>query len=424
MTRIRFVHTADLHLDSPFTGLKSVAPPDVAAHLREATFRAYDAIIDLCLREKVDALLVAGDIYDGADRSLRAQLKFIDGLKRLDEAGIRAFVCHGNHDPLDGWEAQLARPAGCHRFGPQVEAVSLDPSEPAKGSVYGYSYPKRNMRENLIPLFPHPTPGEFSIGLLHCNVGANTGHEPYAPCTLSDLEATGIDYWALGHVHTRQVLRERGPTIVYPGNPQGLHPNETGARGVYLVEVSDSGQVALDFRAVDSVRWERLEMSIDGLETEQALLDLAELRAGQLIDAADGRHVLYRVEIAGRSALHHSLRRPGFADDLQALINESWSRQQPFAWCERVRVATRPEFDREQRLQAGDFVGDLLRLIDEAQGDSQMMAQMAADLQPLYNHSRAKRYLQDLLPAENELLDLLTDAEARCIERLVDEEMA
>ena len=98
MSIIRFVHAADLHLDSPFKGLSDVQP-EIAARLKNATFDAYQNIIDLCISERVDALLVAGDVFDGADRSLRAQLRFMDGLRRLHEAGIRAFICHGNHDP-------------------------------------------------------------------------------------------------------------------------------------------------------------------------------------------------------------------------------------------------------------------------------------------------------------------------------------
>ena len=124
MTRLRFVHAADLHLDSPFGGLRSLAP-EIAETLYQATFKAYDNIIDLCIQEQVNALLIAGDIFDGADRSLRAQLKFRDGLIRLQEANIRSFICHGNHDPLDGWEAQLTFPEGCHRFGSELEQVPV-----------------------------------------------------------------------------------------------------------------------------------------------------------------------------------------------------------------------------------------------------------------------------------------------------------
>ena len=142
MPRLRFVHAADLHLDSPFTGLRAVAPGEVSGALRSATFEVYDRIVDLCIEERVDALLVAGDVYDGADRSLRAQLKFVDGLRRLDEAGIRSFICHGNHDPLDGWEARLDLPAGCVRFGSQVTGEPVFPSDPGRATVYGMSYPQ------------------------------------------------------------------------------------------------------------------------------------------------------------------------------------------------------------------------------------------------------------------------------------------
>lgn len=416
MTRLRFVHAADLHLDSPFTGLQSLAP-EIAAYVREATFAAYDAIIDLCLREKVDALLVAGDIYDGADRSLRAQLKFIDGLKRLDEAGIRSFVCHGNHDPLDGWEARLALPPGCHRFGPAVERIPFDPTDPGRALICGISYPKRDVRENLIPRFGRCDPDVFAIGLLHTNVGGNTEHEAYAPCSLDDLKATGIDYWALGHIHTRQVLHEADPTVVYPGNPQGRHMKETGARGVYLVDVSDSGQITPEFCSVDSVRWECLETSIDNLETEQELLDLVQKRSSDAVNEADGRHLLYRTVIVGRGPLHHAVRRSRFAEDLCDQTNEWHSGETPFAWCERVDVSTTVPFDREDRRQARDFMGDLLRLVDQVRDDDDLLDEIATELEPLFHHGRAKRYLRQL-PAIEELRSLLTEAETRCLREL------
>ena len=116
MTRLKFVHTADLHLDSPFGGLRSIAP-EIAETLYQATFNAYNNIIDLCIQEQVDALLIAGDVFDGADRSLKAQRKFVDGLNRLDGAKIRSFVFHGNHEPLNGGDAQVQFPRRCHRFG-------------------------------------------------------------------------------------------------------------------------------------------------------------------------------------------------------------------------------------------------------------------------------------------------------------------
>ena len=151
MTRIRFVHAADLHLDSPFVGIRAAAPDNVARALHDATFAAYENIIEFCIDERVDALLVAGDVYDSSDRSLRAQLRFVEGLKRLDDAGIRSFVCHGNHDPLDGWEARLDYPPGCTRFGPDFEAVPVFEDDPERAVVHGISYPTRDVYDNLVP---------------------------------------------------------------------------------------------------------------------------------------------------------------------------------------------------------------------------------------------------------------------------------
>ena len=129
-----------LHLDSPFVGIQNVAPDNVASALRDATFSAYENIIGLCIEEQVDALLVAGDVYDSADRSLRAQFRFVEGLRRLEEAGIRSFICHGNHDPLDGWEARLDYPKSSTRFLKDAQAVPIFKEDPGRGVVHGISY--------------------------------------------------------------------------------------------------------------------------------------------------------------------------------------------------------------------------------------------------------------------------------------------
>ena len=423
MTRIRFVHAADLHLDSPFSGLRSIVP-EIAQTLHQATFNAYDKIIDLCIREQVDALLVAGDIFDGADRSLRAQLKFADGLNRLEAANIRSFICHGNHDPLDGWEAQITLPGGCHRFGAELTQAPVFEDEPGRAVVYGISYPQREVRESLVPLFGAVEAGPFNIGLLHANVDSNPAHDSYAPCTLNDLKDTGIDYWALGHVHTRQVLSEANPTVLYPGNPQGRHPNEPGARGVYLVEVTDAGHVSLDFRAVDVVRWATLEIDIRALETEQSLVDKIEQEVSLCQDDADGRDIIFRLVLNGRGPLHDSLRRPGFIDDLAERVNETGLRRRPFLWCERIRASTASLIDREQQRQRSDFVGDLVRLCDELQVTPDSLSEIREKLQELYGRGNAGRYLNQYAPTEDDLLELMVSAEAACLAELLDEDSA
>ena len=418
---LRFVHSADLHLDSPFVGLRAVAPEEVSRTLRQATFEAYDNIVDLCIEERVDALLVAGDVYDGADRSLRAQLKFVDGLRRLDAAGIRSFICHGNHDPLDGWEARLDLPDSCTRFGAEVTGEPVFPDDPGKATVYGMSYPRREVRENLSPHFLDLPSGGFNIGLLHANVGGNPDHDSYAPCSVPDLQETDIDYWALGHVHTSVVLREDSPTIVYPGNPQGRHPNELGARGVYLVEVDGSGSVGLEFRAVDVIRWERRDLDIGELADEQQVISAIFGLADSALDGADGRPVVLRLVLGGRGPMNRWLRLPDTAPDVLERLNDEYADVRPWLWCERIQLETGSSIDRERIKQREDFTGDLARLVEDIAQSPEALEELRQPLRDLYETQRARRYLRDLLPGDDELTRILAAAEEECLSELADE---
>ena len=422
MTRIRFVHAADLHLDSPFTGIRSTAPENVGNALYAATFKAYERIVDLCISERVDALLVAGDIYDGADRSLRAQRSFIEGLERLHRAGIRSFVCHGNHDPLDGWEARLTYPPSCHRFGGEWESVPLFKDDPGHAVIHGVSYPRREVKRNLARRLGGVDPSPVSIGLLHANVGGDPNHEPYAPCRLEDLARSGVDYWALGHVHTRRVLSDQAPTVIYPGNPQGRSPSETGSRGVYLVEIDDSRTANLDFRPTDTVRWEQREVDISTFQTEQELLDALHDGMQRLLDGADGRSIVARLMLTGRSALNRRLRRENTVDDLTEILNRDWAEQSPFAWCERIEDASASPFDRAARLKGADFLAEVLRTADQAKSAVDLQEQVRAGLSELYAHHRFRRYLKDDTPDDNDLSALIVEAEDVIVNLLVDDE--
>ena len=419
---LRFVHAADLHLDSPFSGLRSVAPDKVTSALRQATFDAYENIINLCIDKRVDALLIAGDVYDGADRSLRAQLKFLDGLKRLDNVGIRSFICHGNHDPLDGWEARLDLPSSCVRFGDAVTGEPLFPEEPDRATVYGISYPRQDVYENLSPRFRNLPRSKFNIGLLHANVGGNPDHDSYAPCSVSDLQDTDIDYWALGHVHTRGVLREEGPSIVYPGNPQGRHPNELGSRGVYLVDIDEQGKVNLEFYPMDAIRWERKRLDIVDLDSEQRVLDSIFDMADSALKEAGGRPVVLRITLEGRGDMNSRLRRPGTLEEILEHLNEVYAGDSPWLWCERIQLETAPAINHEQVIQREDFVGDLARLAEELIESPTSLEELRDSLRKLYETSRARRHLSGLLPEGEELKRLVSAAEAECIAELVDAE--
>ena len=416
----RFVHAADLHLDSPFKGIRETEPR-VAAILRRATFEAYERVIDLCIDRRVDALLVAGDVFDGADRSLAAQIQFVRGLERLHAAGIRAFICHGNHDPLDGWGARLKMPPSVHQFGERAEAVPVDPQSSTGPVVCGISYPTREIRSSLVPEFPAPEAGRVTIGMLHANVGTNTGHEAYAPCTVEDLAATGYDYWALGHVHTRGILRDAAPLVVYPGNTQGRHPNERGPRGVYLVEVDAHGTMSPEFIAVDSVRWEQVDVQINGIEDDGALVSRLEALVDDLVTQANDRHLVYRVRLEGRGPVHESLARADNIDGLVDQLNQAWGHRQPVAFCGGILDESRSQLDRAALVESKDFVGDFLSLSDAASADEALLAELQQELAPLYDNARARRFLGNSLPATDDMRDLVAAAEDVALGLLVDD---
>ncbi|MEO8680863.1 MAG: hypothetical protein ABI665_17560, partial [Vicinamibacterales bacterium] len=211
---------------------------------------------------------------------------------------------------------------------------------------------------------------------------------------------------------------QQAPVIVYPGNPQGRHPVETGERGVYLVEVGADRGVRLTFHDVSVVRWAQVTVEIDDLETDHDLIDAIDSAVAVAFDA-EGRDVVCRVTVTGRGPLHAATHKGDFSATLRARINDGWSRGDPFGWCERVEVTTRPAFDREEQRQAGDFVGDLLRLVDDIQSDPVQLAALREQLGSLYGHPRAKKYLGPSLPEDGELGALLADAEGRALEQLL-----
>lgn len=418
--QLRFVHTADLHLGSPFKGLEKVSP-QVAAELRNSTFRTFENIIDLCIAEQADALFIAGDIFDSADRSLQAQIAFHKGLFRLDHAGIASFICHGNHDPLDGWEAKLALPPSCHQFGPDIAEVPVDAEGKDRVVVVGVSYPTRDIRANLALGFRRPAGAEFVIGLLHCNAAEDPGHGAYSPCSLEDLVGTGIDYWALGHIHNRKVLTDSRPWIVYPGTPQGRQPKESGARGVYVVSVNDGG-VGMEFRPVDVIRWEAIELDIQSLTSEQELIDRIVNAAKERLDSSEGRSLVFTLSLTGTTPLHDTLRRPNFTTELVDEVNGRFANTNPWAWCGKTSISTKAPFNRAERRQAQDFLGVLLRFIDDVKSNDGLRSDIRAELNLLYDDERLRGYLQLSDLGSQDLDALIDEAEAICVEHLVEPE--
>lgn len=420
MKPFSFLHTADLHLDSPFKGISEINE-EISLELTEATFKTYNNIIELCIEKQVDFLLIAGDIYDGADRSLRAQLRFRDGLKRLSEGGVKAYIVHGNHDPLDGWSANLDWPKNVHIFnGESVENVSVEKDGEKIAQIYGISFLNREIETNLTKKFPEISKKAlFTIGMLHCNVGTNTSHEPYAPCTLQDLITSNFDYWALGHVHKKAIINDENPLVIYPGNPQGLHPKETDAKGCFLVNVDANGEPTAEFIEVDSIKWFIEELSIDSLYTEQELISQIHNYMRKIRGEAKGRPSICRIILTGRSALHSSIARKGVLDDILKGIREDEEGEKQFVWIESIEDNTNPNIDHKSLLERKDFIGDLVKQFEEFSHDENKILDLKESLDPLFTSPGGRKLLEPI--DDKHFLALIKKAETLCLDKLMGE---
>ncbi|MGH2402701.1 MAG: metallophosphoesterase family protein, partial [Candidatus Limnocylindria bacterium] len=265
--------------------------------------------------------------------------------------------------------------------------------------------------------------------LLHTNVGDRPGHANYAPCSVEDLRASGMHYWALGHIHQPgRVLDD--PPAYYSGIPQGRDPGELGARGCYLVEVDASGGVTPIFLATDVVRWHPLEVSIDGLADADALREACRAAIDLAMADAGGRSLVVRVRLFGRGPLHTSLVRTGYVADLRQLLNEERGVVPPLAWIESIRDATRAEIDLEARRDAPDFVGDFLRTVAAARRSGRTtdpeeferwQAILGESVHALFEAApRGRKYLRDVAPDADALVGpLLDEAETLGLDLLV-----
>lgn len=393
----RFMHAADLHLDSPFRGLSKV-PYAVRERLKNSTLNALDRLVDTVLREELDFVVLSGDLYDAADRSLRAQLRMQQAMNRLSEAGAQVFVVHGNHDPSGGRTARLDWPANVHVFG--TEEVGCAPAFTRGGElaahVYGISYRQSAVKDNLALRYRIREGAPFHLAVLHGNIDGLQGHDNYAPCKLAELAVSGFDYWAFGHIHDRRVLHEY-PHIVYPGNIQGRSIRETGPKGAYRVDVSEQGRVSLAFRELSEVRWLVRDVRLGEADGEQSLKDRLLETAEDARREAEGRPAVLRLRITGGGALLERLLRDDEAEEWAAELR-SWlgspDERDDWVWVERIAVEAGGGSRAADGASEDGFLGELLRLSAASASDpdaSRALLREAAA--PLRQHPRLRQWL-------------------------------
>ena len=363
MATFRFLHCADLHLDSPLRGLE--ANPDAPAdRIRRATRRALENLVDVVLREKLDCVVAAGDLYDGDWQDWRTGQFLISQIGRLTAAGIPFVAIRGNHDAESVITRRLRMPHLLDTKRP--ETIRL-PNMPV--SIHGQSFATRAVTANLAKDYPAADADRFNIGLLHTSVDGREGHDSYAPCSVEQLSGHGYHYWALGHVHQREVLSDT-PWIVFPGNLQGRHINESGAKGATLVTVINDRVAKVEPIILDDVRWARIEVAIPSDADEDAALALTRTRLLAAYEQAGGRLLATRIGLSGTCAAHaaFSANVHGAREKLRA---EAMTIDGPDAiWTETITIATRPMIDTASLKNREDAIGRLvcaLETIDPAQ---------------------------------------------------------
>jgi len=331
---VKFVHAADLHIDSPLRGLdKYEGAP--AARLRAATRRALENLVALCIEERAAFLLLAGDVFDGTWKDFSTGLFFATQMTRLREAQIPVVIVRGNHDAASSITKNLRLPDNVRELSSKKpDTIELGD---AGTCVHGQSFAQRAVTDDLAARYPDAVRGAFNVGLLHTCLDGREGHERYAPTTLEIMRAKGYDYWALGHVHAREVL-SKDPWIVFPGNLQGRHARETGAKGCMLVTVEDRQVVAAEHRAVDVLRWAALSVDADSADAATLTGRIAD-QVRSALCAAHGRPVLARLTLTGSTELHGRLL--GDTERLAAECRNAALDADGDLWVERVDVRTR-----------------------------------------------------------------------------------
>ena len=393
----RFLHLADLHLETRFGGR-----PETRERLRQATREAFRRAVDHAISNRLDALLAAGDLFDDPILSVQTEMFFAGELRRLAQAGVWFVAACGNHDPggagfrcaelgVDGERVRFFRRA-------EPEALRIrDRDGVEKGVVVGAGFERDFESTNLAARFPSVTGALPVVGLLHTNVESAKSageHARYAPSSRADFARLAYSYWALGHIHLRQQAVD-GLPVHYAGNLQGRHVGETGEKGGLAVEAFAGASAEPAFVRFASVRWEQLE--IGGLGAVASIAALADTLARRIeaLPRAGDETLALRIELAGESGLARRLR----GGDERAQLAQGVAARTGLLELELRASGLRPPLDRAQLRETPSVLAEALALIERAGADPALLASLApAELARTFDDEPARQaYLRELL---------------------------
>ncbi|EDL62308.1 metallophosphoesterase family protein [Gimesia maris] len=409
----RFIHAADIHLDSPLKGLEQYegAPVEI---IRTAPREALVNLVDLAIDESVAFVLIAGDLYDGDWRDFNTGLFFIRQAQRLRDAGIPLYLISGNHDAANRITRSLQLPENVTFFSPTQAETKLIPELDV--AIHGQSFATAAVYDNLAQNYPAAHSGCFNIGVLHTCATGSEGHERYAPCTLEDLKIHNYDYWALGHIHKREILCE-DPLIAFSGNIQGRHIRETGPKGCLLVTVDDERRLRTEFRALDILRWERAIVDLDGARSLEEALERVSTTMETLFGQAEGRTLALRIDLQGACPAHNELlaRRHQLIAEIRVRALDVGGGE---IWIEKIKINTSDPASGNTEI-SDDALGEIHQVFAQVKANPLLLAELGCDFSKL-NQKLPANVRNSALRLNDQawLNELLTEAESVLMSRL------
>ncbi|SEP80170.1 metallophosphoesterase family protein [Piscibacillus halophilus] len=377
---VRFLHSADLHLDSPLKGLSNL-PKAIYDDLSRSTINAFHKMVDVAINEKVDFVLIIGDLFDQESSSIKSSLELKKGLERLNSNFIKAYISFGNHDYMMQQKAKLNFPENTFVF-PSNGVINTTYEKDGRvlAEISGFSYQQRAVIENMVEQYQKTTEAPYHIATLHGSLKTNQEHDTYAPFLLEDLKSVNADYWALGHIHKREILHQQ-PLVVYSGNIQGRHMKESGEKGCYLVELNGQ-EPHMSFHQLHDVLFSEEEVAIENVKSPEDIVNKLEQFKGTLRKEKHKTIVRLTVHLSGSDDLSIG---PDFVDEVLEIVNETEEEENTWIWINEMRLMKHQQYDREELKESNPFINEILKTIDQTE-------ELDAYIDELQLHPLFKKY--------------------------------
>ncbi len=362
----KFIHAADIHLDSPLRGLSRYESAPVES-IRDASRRAFENLVDIAIEEKVAFVLLAGDLYDGDWKDYSTGIFLSQQIGRLGQHNILVFAVAGNHDAANRMTKALDSPANMKILSTRkAETIKLDDLGVA---IHGRSFGTQHVDENMAVTFDTAVKGMFNIGVLHTSLNGREGHAVYAPCTVNDLRSKGYQYWALGHVHQQEFVSE-DPWIVFPGCIQGRHIRESGSKGCVLVTVEDNATCEVEKIPLDVLRWVHCSVDITDVVEMREVLERIRKAIEKEQTSGEGRPIAMRIRLEGATRIYNELAaHPEWLEHQIKALGAEFAGHD--LWIERVENAVTGKLDLESTLADDTALGKLLKEILDTPGNAE-----------------------------------------------------